>query len=112
MKRKKDLRNSFLISGGAVEIYEFLEIFLKNRIDRCQLVSVNITFSIVDGHFGELFSHAVTTGKFTLHSQRSSHLLNMKLPSLHRTGLESLESFTGWLASKTIQALIRQKINQ
>ena len=65
MKRKKDLRNSFLISGGAVEIYEFLEISLKNRMDRCQLVSVNITFSIVDGHFGEIFSHAVTTGKFT-----------------------------------------------
>ena len=65
MKRKKDLTNSFVISGGAVEIYEFLEIFLKSRIDRCQLVSVNITFSIVDGHFGELFSHAVTTGKFT-----------------------------------------------
>lgn len=40
---KKDLRNSSLISGGAVEIYEFLEIFLKNRMDRCQLVSVNIT---------------------------------------------------------------------
>ena len=43
MKMKKDLRNSSLISGGAVEIYEFLEIFLKNRMDRCQLVSVNIT---------------------------------------------------------------------
>lgn len=43
-----------------MEIYEFLEIFLKNRMDRCQLVK-----SIVDGHFGEIFSHAVTTGKFT-----------------------------------------------
>ena len=40
---KKDLRNSSLISGGAVEIYEFLEIFLKNRMDLCQLVSVNVT---------------------------------------------------------------------
>ena len=63
---KKDFRKSGFIAFVQMECDSFFVTFFKQRMDRCQLISVNITFSMPDGHFGELLSHTVTVGQFTV----------------------------------------------
>ena len=59
------MRKFGLILSVEVESDRFFVIFLELRMDGCQLISVNKTFSLFNGHFGEILSHAVTVGQFT-----------------------------------------------
>ena len=42
----------------------FFVILLEQRIDRCLLISVDITFPVLNAHFGKILSHTVTGGQF------------------------------------------------
>ena len=57
---KKDVRKFGLILSVEVESDCLFVISLEQRMDRCQLISVNKTFPLFNGHFGEILSHAVT----------------------------------------------------
>ena len=65
MPGKKDVRKFGLILSVEVESDCLFVISLEQRMDRCQLISVNKTFPLFNGHFGEILSHAVTVGQFT-----------------------------------------------